>query len=207
MRKYYINRKDLADQKQFEQNRLYIAGKTTIPQPAETMQGALRKSKFLWNLHVISTYLLENIGFSVSISELEKEIGDLLVLSYNSNQWRKVKKSSTLEEIRQCIRLIYVDAYAQTPDFKQVPVVVSHDHHNYTDNNGFPLERPIREFAPESKDIDRHASGRLLTGKKDRNPPMTIIARNSRYLLEYTDKLNSGKYVFKTVEQRNAVCL
>ena len=207
MRKYYINRKDLADQKQFEQNRLYIAGKTTIPQPAETMQGALRKSKFLWNLHVISTYLLENIGFSVSISELEKEIGDLLVLSYNSNQWRKVKKSSTLEEIRQCIRLIYVDAYAQTPDFKQVPVVVSHDHHNYTDNNGFPLERPIREFAPESKDIDRHASGRLLTGKKDRNPPITIIARNSRYLLEYTDKLNSGKYVFKTVEQRNAVCL
>jgi hypothetical protein len=207
MKTYYIDREDLAASKQAELNRRYIEGKNAFTVPEDCKQKHLRKEKFLWNLYIVSMYLLENTGENIYISEMKEDLEDLIVLSYTANRYRNVKDSSILEEIRECIRLIYIDAYAQVPDFTSIPVVVSHGHANYVDSKGFPLERPIREFAPKSKDVDRHATGRVLTGKKDRNPPMIIIPRDFRYLLDYTERLSKGNYTLKTVAQRNAICL
>ena len=209
MPSYFITATDLAaaQEKQNQLCRWYLEGRTVVPQPDHTKQGPLKAYKYNHNLQVVARYLLENLNSHVSIDDIARDVSELLVLSYTSNQWRHIRRTNVLEEIREVVRVLYVDAYHDAGGrFDFSPVVVTHDHHQWVDVDGQPRERPIGEFAPNGKGVDRHATGRALTGRTDRNPPALIIGRNARWLIEYTGRLLAGRYTLKTRQELNAIC-
>lgn len=206
MKTYYLNRSDLAKNRQAMSDEYYIRA-VLHRDPSAPKQGERRIFKMRWNIAIICRYLAMNAGSKISIRDLEEDLGGDICLGYLANQNRG-RNTSVIEEIREAVRShIYVEAYKFAGgDFTQCPIVVTHDHADYIGHNGIK-ERPIREFSPDSKTVDRHATGRLLTGRKDRNPPMAIYCHNVRYAIEYSGRILNETSDLLTAEERKAVCL